>query len=244
MEDVLATRPHTAAYLTLMEQCAAHLGRELGRVSENHLATRLVESDVELVMRGIDAEILSVRGNYLDTLDPRQATAWLVEGTPARLCWEYVPHAAAYVELIDVLGLPPGSVRFETPESEAGMSLDLVVVSAAGRAIVLGEVKTESGQIRRLAEGLVEHDEDPGKPVSIKAGGPSGIRREAWKLAHQLWQTRAPWLWLVAAGSRSTYEVRYEQGLSLTAVDALPAREELGDLAQDWPTLVPGGGGS
>src|SRR6476469_1832331 len=99
-------RPHTAAYLAVMEQCAAHLGRELGTISERHLQTRLVESDAALVMSGIRGGLLEVSGNYLRTRDPRQATAWLVEGTPAHLCWEYVPHAAAYVELIHELGLP------------------------------------------------------------------------------------------------------------------------------------------
>ena len=234
----MTARPQSAAYLALMERCAAHLGRELAPVSEKYLTTRLVESDAELVMRGIDAGILRISGNYLRTLDPRQATAWLVEGTPAHLCWEYVPHAAAYVELIDVLGLPRGSVRFETPESEVRMSLDLAVVDRSGRILVLGEVKMESGQIRQLARGLVEHGADPGKPSTAKAGGPSGLRREAWKLAHQLWQTRAPWLWLVAAGSRSTYEVRYEQGLQLTAIEGLPPAQELGDIAEHWPPLV------
>lgn len=230
-------RRHTAAYLALMEQCAAHLGRGLGPISERHLETRLRESDAELVMRGIGTGLLAIDGNYLHTLDPRQATAWLVEGTPAHLCWEYVPHAAAYVELIEVHGLPAGSVRFETPESEVRMSLDLVVVDPHGRVVVLGEVKMEARQIDRLAEGLLEHLSDPGKPTSLKAGGPQGLRREAWKLAHQLWQTRAPWLWLVAAGSRSVYEVRYERGLHLTAIDALPSPAELGHLATDWPPL-------
>ncbi len=238
MGDLLSARPHTAAYLSLMEQCAAHLGRELVQLSEKHLATRLVESDAALVMTGIDAEILDVRGNYLHTLDPRQATAWLVEGTPAHLCWEYVPHAAAYVELVDTLRLPPGSVRFETPDSEAGMSLDLAVVDPEGHVVILGEVKMEPGQIHRLAAGLAKHDADPGKPASVKAGGPIGIRRDAWKLAHQLWQTRAPWLWLVAAGSRATYEVHYGRGIRLVAIDALPSGERLGRLADDWPALT------
>lgn len=236
---VLATRPHTAAYLTLMEQCAAHLGRGLVAPSEKQMTTRLAESDAQLVMRGLDAGIINVDGNYLRSLDPRQATAWLVEGTPAHLCWEYVPHAAAYVELIDDMGLPSGSVRFETPESE-GMSLDLAVVSPAGRVLVLGEVKTEPKQIYRLAEGLAGHGADPGKPASVAGGGPTGLRREAWKLARQLWQTRAPWLWLVAAGCRAGYEVTYEQGLRLTAVEALPSRAQLGELAHDWPVLVVG----
>lgn len=118
------------------------------------------------------------------------------------------------------------------------MSLDLAVVNATGRVMVLGEVKAEPGQINRLAEHLAEYGADPGKPASAKAGGPAGIRREAWKLAHQLWQTRAPWLWLVAAGSRSTYEVGYDAGIHLTAVDTLPSRHELGDLAHDWPALT------
>jgi hypothetical protein len=235
-------RTATHELLQLLAACASHLGRELGPISEKHLVTRLAETDADLVREGVEAGLLRIEGNYLRTRDPRQATAWLVEGNPAHPCWEYIPHAAAYVELIATRGLPAGSVRFETPESEVGMSLDLVVVDSGGRAVVLGEVKMEIGQIQRLAAGLAEHAQDPDKPAPVRAGGPRGIRREAWKLAHQLWQTRAPYLWLVAAGRRSAYRVMYGHGLVLEPLDDLPGPEHLSvSLAQDWPALrLPG----
>ena len=231
-------RPATTAYLERMAACAAHLGRVLAPVSEKHRLSRLFESDAERVIRGLGNGLLSIVGNYLRTQDPRQATAWMVEGDPAHLCWEYLPHAAAYVELVDELHYPLGSVRFETPESEVGMSLDLVVLDAHGYPVVLGEVKTEAAQINRLAEGVREHVADPGKPPPASRGGPQGIRREAWKLAHQLWGTRAPWLWLVGAGSRAAYQVTYGDGLSLGQVDALPTATDVTVVfAEDWPAI-------
>lgn len=234
----LAGRPHTAVYLERMRQCAASIGRPLGAIKDAHLATRLVEPDAALVERGLGSGLLRIEGTYLRTQDPRQATAWLVEGDPAHLCWEYVPHAAAYVELIEVLGYPRGSVRFETPETEIQASLDLVVVDSFGRPVILGEVKMEAGQVARLAEGVLEHAADPGKPATVKSGGPQGMRREAWKLAHQLWKTRAPWLWLVAAGQRVAYRVTLEGRLHLEVVDSLPQPDALGvELASDWPAL-------
>lgn len=233
------SRPATDALVGVLRGCAEHLGRELGPIRDSYLESRLVERDAELVMRGFEVGLLRVGGNYLHTLDPRQATSWLVEGDPAHPCWEYVPHAAAYVELIAERGYPAGSVRFETRESEAGMSLDLVVVDRDGRPVVLGEVKMEAGQVERLAAGLAEHVRDPGKPATVRAGGPQGIRREAWKLAHQLWQTGAPWLWLVAAGRRVAYRVTYGGTLGLTRVDELPGPRTLGvELGDDWPLLT------
>lgn len=231
--------PATLRYLERMRDCALSLGRELAPVSERHLSTRLAESDAALVEAGLALGLLAIEGNYLRTQDPHQATAWLVEGDPARLCWEYLPHAAAYVELIADLGYPTGSVRFETPEREVDMSLDLVVVDDDGRPLILGEVKREASQIMRLAELLLEHHLDPGKPPSAVHGGPSGLRREAWKLAHQLWGTRAPWLWLVAAGERLVFRVRYDVGLWLEPSARLPLPDELDrPPAHGWPELT------
>lgn len=232
-----APGPATLRYLDRMRGCAASLGRDLDDVALERLMTRVAETDAVLIDRGLARGLLRIEGNYLHTADPRQATAWLVEGDPARLCWEYVPHAAAYVELVES-GFPVGAVRFETPETEVGMSLDLVVVSEQGRPLVLGEVKRESSQVRRLAELLLEHMTDPGKPAPVTRGGPSGLRREAWKLAHQLWRTRVPWLLLVAAGERLVFGVRYRIGLELEPHDRLPDPGELdGEVASDWPAL-------
>ena len=119
------------------------------------------------------------------------------------------------------------------------MSLDLVVVDESVRRLVLGEVKMEAAQIARLADGVLAHPTDPGKPATVKSGGPQGLRREAWKLSHQLWQTRAPWLWLVAAGERVAYRMTYDEDrLRLERAECLPPAGELGvQLADDWPVL-------
>jgi hypothetical protein len=234
----LSDRPCTRELLTRLEGCASSLGRPLAAVEERHLGIRLDERDAGLVEHGLRTGLLEIQGNYLITQDPMQATAWLVEGDPARPCWEYVPHAAAYVELVEQLDYPIGSVRFETPESESGMSLDLAVLDCDGQVQVLGEVKRESRQIHELVELLAQHTLDPGKPEPRRSGGPSGPRREAHKLAHQLWQTRAPWLLLVAAGERLVFQVAYDDSLTLLRRPVLPRPEEYAPpLASDWPTI-------
>jgi hypothetical protein len=215
--------------------CAASLGRELGPVKERHLATRLVESDAELVIRGFEAGILRVEGNYLWTADPHQHTAWLVEGAPAHPCWEYLPHMAAYVEMALVHGYPLESLRFETPDQE--MNLDLAVVAPNGAVRVLGEVKAEARQVEALALALAGFVTDPGKPPSVRGGGPQGARREAWKLAHQLWQLRAPWLWLAAAGTRLAFAVSYDNGLHLQPREDFPAVRDVGELSSSWSRI-------
>src|SRR4051794_21473520 len=118
-------RAYTEQLIDTLSGCARYLGRKLADIDDRHLGARLAEGDAELFEQGLRQGLLQIEGNYLHTLDPHQATAWLVEGTPARPCWEYVPHAAVYVELISLRGYPVGAVRFETPEREADMSLDL-----------------------------------------------------------------------------------------------------------------------
>src|SRR4051812_42859488 len=121
-------------YLQEMDRCAAYLGRQLWPIKPAYIERRLHESDAELVARGLDAGLLEFEGNYLRSRDPHQHTAWLVEGDPAHLCWEYLPHMAAYVELVRDLGYPVEAVRFETPDAE--MNLDLAVVDAEGAIVV------------------------------------------------------------------------------------------------------------
>ena len=223
-------------YLEHMDRCAAFLGRQLGPIKPTHVARRLDEADAQLVAKGLDRGLIRFVGNYLRTRDPYQHTAWLVEGDPSHLCWEYLPHMAAYVELVLNFGYPLEAIRFETPDLE--MNLDLAVVDAAGAIVVLGEVKTESRQIKALAALLPSFVTDPGKPDPVTRGGPQGARREAWKLAHQLWVSGASWLWLVASGARLTFRVEYEGGLHLSAVNTLPSAAELSaDLSGDWARI-------
>jgi hypothetical protein len=53
--------------------------------------------------------------------------------------------------------------------------------------------------------------------------------REAQLLAYQLWATRSPYLWLVAAGARRLFRVRYGRTIKLSSVRVLPMPEDL------WP---------
>jgi len=122
-----------------------------------------------------------------------------------------LPHTAAYVELIDVAGVPPSLVRFETPDSE--LNLDLAVLKPSGETVLLGEAKAKPDQLDSLLRFLPEHaGADPGKPVPIARGGPKGARREAWKLAHQLWVLRPKLLWLVAPEDRRVFAVEFLEG--------------------------------
>ncbi|UMG91673.1 hypothetical protein [Nocardioides sp. TF02-7] len=212
---------YVEAYLGRLQGGAARTGRELAPISDRNRAVRLVESDARSVESGFAAGVLTVEdGNRVRTLDPRQGTARLVEGDPAHLCWERLPQLAAYVDLLGA-GFPPGALRFETPESE--LRLDLAAVDDDGRVLVLGEAKAEPLQLAKL-EALVQTFEgDPGARSCATRDG------DAHRLAHRLWATRAPYLWLVAAGARRAFRVHYGRTLRLTAQEALPHAADL------WP---------
>jgi hypothetical protein len=69
------------------------------------VSQRLHEGDAAWFALGVKGGLLRIGAHaYLYTADPHQTTAWLVEGgAVAWPCWEYLPHAAAYVELISVV---------------------------------------------------------------------------------------------------------------------------------------------
>jgi hypothetical protein len=215
-------------YLGRMRACAAAIGREFREPALVTRQRRLAPEDVALFERGISAGLVRIDGNYIVTRDPWQGTAWLVEGTPASPCWEYLPHVAAYVELILDHGYPAVAVGFETGDSE--MNLDVPVVDDRGSVLVLGEAKAEARQVHALARDVQEFGADPGKPSpKSQTGSPAGTRREAWKLAHQLWTLRSPFLWLVASGERLAFRVCYDEGLRLERLGQLPTVADL------WP---------
>ena len=218
------------SYLTRMRGCAARMGREMATISDRNRAVRLVEADARSVERGFAAGWLAIESvNRVRTLDQRQGTAWLVEGDPAHVRWEYLPHLAAYVELI-AAGYPPRAVRFETSDSE--LRLDLAAVDEDGRVLVLGEARAEPIQLTKLEALVSTFEGDPGWP------GRDSTARDALKLAHQLWATRAPYLWLVASGARRAYRVSYERTIKLAAMPCLPDAEELWPSGFDGPTPV------
>lgn len=211
----------------LLRDCASHVGRAVPENFALSVQSRVSKAEAALILRGLDSGLLSVDGNYLRTLDPFQETSWLVEGHPVHPCWEYLPHAAAYVELIHDFGVSPNLVRFESPKPE--FNLDLAVLESSGRVVLLGEAKARSKQLDNLLRDLAEHQgSDPGRPVPIAKGGPKGARRDAWKLAHQLWALRPPLLWLIAPDDRRAFAVGIElDRLSLTPIDALETQRRL-----------------
>lgn len=110
------------------------------------------------------------------------------------------------------------------------MNLDLAVVDDRGAVLILGEAKAETRQLQALARDVQAFSVDPGKaPAKSQHGSPTGLRREAWKLAHQLWTLGSPYLWLVASGERLAFRVSYEQTLALEQLSRLPT------VAALWP---------
>lgn len=222
-----------AGYVALLGQLARNRGRRLGPPDPVKLSRRFTEADAALFAAGLDAGLLRIdEKGYLRTKDLRQTTAWLVEGTPCWPCWEYLPHGAAYVELIVRHGFPSWSVRFETPGTEHGLDADLAVVAADGRVRIMGEAKKESRELDRLLEQLLGFvEQDPGPP---RHGDP---RKAAWKLAHRLWLTRAPWLWLVGPDDRRAFAVSYEP-MRIDPRGSLPMPQEL-DLGHHTDAAPP-----
>ncbi|KAA1424238.1 hypothetical protein [Nocardioides antri] len=214
------------AYLTRLRGCAGRLERELADISDRDRAVRLVEDDARLVEKGFADGLLSVEAaSRVRTLDPLQADAWLVEGEPARPRWELLSQLAAYVELLRG-GYPEPVVRFATSESELG--LDLAAVDDDGRVLLLGVARAEPLELAKL-EALVPTFEDEGAGFTVTVPG-----HDARELARQLWATRAPYLWLVAAGTRRLHRVQYGRTIRLTPVAELPEPEDL------WPFGVLG----
>jgi hypothetical protein len=123
--------------------------------------------------------------------------------------------------LIERHGFPIPAVRFETPGVEHGVDADLAIVDANGSVVVLGEAKKESRELDRLLEQLPAYAAaDPGPPTTREPG------RAVRKLAHRLWRTRAPWLWLVGPADRRAFEVSYGP-LTLRGQPSLPKPEDL-----------------
>ncbi|WP_183093258.1 hypothetical protein [Nocardioides stalactiti] len=209
------------AYLTRLRGCAGREGREFGDISERDRAVRLVEGEARTVEEGFGCgDLVLESASRVQTRDPWQAPAWLVGGDPARPRWEALPQMAAYVELLRA-GYPAGALRFATTDGE--LRLDLAAVNEEGQVLVLGVARPEPLQLSKLEALVGTFESDGGRPAR---GAPG---RDAQQLAHQLWSTRSPYLWLVAAGARRAFRVRYGRTLTLMPVKDLPSAEEL------WP---------
>lgn len=216
------------AYITRMRGCAARLGRELVEVSNRDRAVRLLECSARLVEEGFSDGLLSVASDGgVRTLDPRQTTTWMVSGDPARPRWEVLSQLAAYVELVAAAGYPDGAVRFATSRAELG--LDLAAVNDDGQVVLLGVARSEPLELSKV-EALV-----PTFEVSVLCEREvSG--RDPQRIAYQLWATRAPYLWLVAAGTRRLFRVRYDRTIRLSPIKVLPMPDELWPLGFRGPT--------
>jgi hypothetical protein len=82
-------------------------------------------------------------------------------------------------------------------------------------------------------EALVSTFENTGEGLRPLPGVPG---REPQQLAYQLWSTRAPYLWLVAAGTRRLFRVHYGRTIKLTRNRVLPMPEELWPFGFEGPT--------
>ena len=143
--------------------------------------------------------------------------------------WKSLPQLAAYVELLRA-GYPEGAVRYATPDSE--LDLDLAVVNDDGQVLLLGVARAEPMELAKL-EALVSTFENTGEGLRPLPGVPG---REPQQLAYQLWSTRAPYLWMVAAGTRRLFRVHYGRTIKLTRNRVLPMPEELWPFGFEGPT--------
>ncbi|KAA1418845.1 hypothetical protein F0U44_10195 [Nocardioides humilatus] len=209
------------AYLARLRGCAELMGQELVPVSDRDRSVRLVESDARTVEEGFGVGLLELAtAGKVRTRDGLQSLAWLVAGDPPEPRWESLPQLAGYVELLR-RGYPEGAVRFATPESE--LKIDLAALSEDGHVLILGVARPESLLLAKL-EALVPTFEE-GDPRTDR----TSFGCDAHRVATQLWATRAPYLWLVAAGARRVLRVTYGRTITLRPVRRLPRADEL------WP---------
>lgn len=209
------------AYLGRLRGCAARRDQELEEISGRDRSVRLVETDARAVEEGFGEGLLTMAGTgQVQTHDVLQGGCELLAGDPPRPRWEALPQLAAYVELLR-LGYPEAAVRFATPEAE--LHLDLAAVSEHGEVLVVGAARAESLLLSKL-EALVPTFEGSG-PRTVR----SSLGCDAHLVATQLWATRAPYLWLVAAGARRVLRATYGRTITLAPASRLPRPEEL------WP---------
>jgi len=180
------------------------------------------EDDLRLLFLGLESGIVTLsRGARFNTLDrPRARGRWGLlsrEKTGCRYNAEYLSQIAAYVAAINELGYPSERVLFELPH--AALKLDLAILSDDGAVVVLGEAKRALFMLDRILTEVQGRygSEDPGEQG----------RNEARQLAWRLWQTRAPYLWLIGPGERRAYRMRYAP-LVFDELPSLPRADQTG----------------
>jgi hypothetical protein len=195
---------------------------------------RISEDDLRLFFRGVEMGLITLeRGARFNTLDrARKGGRWGLLSRGNLGGWynaEYLPQVAAYVEAIVDFGYPEQRVFFELPD--IALKIDLALLDNHGQIEVLGEAKRRCDMLDPLVEGIRRRysEHDPGKEA----------RNEARQLAWRLWQTRAPFLWLIGPGERHAYSVSYEP-LMLKRLPSLPRADGLNlAAAPPAPLSVP-----
>jgi len=185
-------------------------------------AHTISEDDLRLFFLGLESGTVTLcRGARFNTLDrPRKSGRWGLlsrEKTGCRCNAEYLSQIAAYVEAVQELGYPSERVLFELPHTS--LKLDLAILSDAGAVVVLGEAKRALFMLDRILTEVQERygSVDPGEQG----------RNEARQLAWRLWQTRAPYLWLIGPGERRAYRMRYTP-LAFEPLPSLPRADSIG----------------
>ena len=197
-------------------------------------AHTIAADDLRLFFLGLENGTVTLyRGARFNTLDrPRARGRWGLlsrEKTGCRYNAEYLSQVAAYVEAIHGLDYPSERVLFELPHT--ALKLDLAILNDEGAVIVLGEAKRAVFSLERILTEVQERyrDVDPGEQG----------RHEARQLAWRLWQTKAPYLWLIGPGERRAYRTRYAP-LVFEPLPSLPRADQIG-LAHlpERPLAVP-----
>lgn len=188
--------------------------------------------DCDLFFLGVSKGLIELKPDgRFNTLDrPTPHGRWALLSRSRSGGWydaEYLPQAAAYVDLILNRGFDSNRVLFELPARS--LQLDLAVFDNDHRVLILGEAKKDAPFLSKLASRAVERFafEMPG--LETKKSGDE-IRQLAWRL----WVTRAPYLWLIGPGTRLTFRCSYDP-LRLDLIDDLPTVNEL-----DLPNIFTG----
>ena len=194
----------------------------------------IAEDDLRLFFQGLETGLFSLeRGARFNTLDrTRRGGRWGLLSRGKLGGWynaEYLPQLAAYVETIANLGYPASRVFFELPD--IALKIDLAILDDHRNVVILGEAKRRCDMLDRIVHEIQLHygERNPGKEA----------RNEPRQLAWRLWQTRAPFLWLIGPGERPAYSVRYDP-LTLKRLPSLPRAESLNLAAEPQvPLSVP-----
>jgi hypothetical protein len=176
----------------------------------------IADDDLRLFFIGFSQGLFKIeRGARFNTLDrPRRGGRWGLLSRSKKGGWynaEYLPQLSAYVHAIVELGYPSDRVFFELPDK--ALKLDLAILNNQGQVFVLGEAKRNLHMLDSLIDVILER-------YAANNPGQEG-RNEPRQLAWRLWETRAPYLWLIGPGERRAFRITYSP-LSIKSIGNLP----------------------